>query len=114
MIFIRYFSTRLVEEPSLADFETWLRNYSNCFRVFFVAILVGYAALGIGWIRLFRYSRGRQKRASSNLLLVGVFTSYFMIAFSSVAFLVAGLELEGLQAPLLEVWDQSRIVKKCG
>ena len=78
-----------------------------CFKIFFVAISVGYAALGIGWIRLWWPSRGleRQKRATSSLPVIEEFAGHFIIAISSVGFLVAGLELERLQALLLNVGE---------
>ena len=101
-IFIRYVCTRPLEELFLADCETWLRNRSICFKNFFVAMLVGYAALGIGWIRPISASRGleRQKRATSTLLVIESFTGYLIIVISSVGFLVAGSESERLQVLL--------------
>lgn len=64
---------------------------------------VEYATLGIGWLRPLWSLRGleHQKLTTSKrycLLYIGSFTGYFIIAISSVGFLVAGSELEGLQA----------------
>jgi hypothetical protein len=80
---------------------------------------VGYTALGIGWIRPLWSLRGleHQKSTSSKhrcLLYIGSFTGYFIIAISSVGFLVTGSELERLQALLPKVGGPILIVNKCG
>ena len=120
VIFIRYLFTHPLEELLLANFKTWLRNYSTCFKIFFPVSLVGYAALGIGWILAFSPLRGleRQKRTTSKnrrLLLMGGLTGYFIIAISSVSFLVvgkvAGSLSEGRGTNLLTVRNVANLKK---
>ena len=64
---------------------------------------IGYAGLGIGWIRPFWFSRGLEYQRRTTSWVIGGFTADFVIAISSVGFLVAGSELERLQILFLEV-----------
>ena len=103
MLFIRYLSTCLLEELLLANSETRLRNCSIGFKSFFVAMSVEYAVLGIIWIRPLRSLCDLKPQKLTNynrrrLLYIRILTGYFIIAIFSVGFLVAGSELERLQA----------------
>jgi len=97
MVLIGYAHTYPPSEIIVADFDTWLRNYSNCFRIFFVISSIAYAFLGIQWIRVFSSSQNHR------WLIMGGFLCSFIIAASAIGALVVGSRLERLQTQLLQV-----------
>ena len=74
-----------------------LGEYSTYFQISFIVSSVQYAVLRTGWLQVLSSSM------NNRLLIMGSIIACFTVVMISLGIMVAGLELENLQALLLEV-----------